>query len=66
MEASVKWCVSTATPRVQIKTDSVLDAGNVSDDAIKKHCDLAWAKTEHGDGTLEHYKAFDTMPTSIA
>ena len=51
MEAVVEWDASIATPRVQIKTANVLKAGNVSDDAIKKHYDLVWAQTEHGDDT---------------
>ena len=44
---------------------NALEACNVSDDAIKKHCDLVWAQAEHGDDP-EYHKAFDTMPTFTA
>ena len=64
MEVGVKWDESTATPRVPIKTSNVLEAGNVSDDATKKHYDLVWTQTEYGDGTPEYGKEFDSILTS--
>ena len=63
---AVKWDSSTAAPRVLSKTTNALEAGNVADDAIKKHCDLVWAQTEHRVDTPEYYAAFDTMPTSTS
>ena len=44
MELAVAWNESAATPRVPVKKVNVIESGNSSDDAIKNHCDLVWAK----------------------